>query len=183
MSSHSHNRGRSVKGWAAVRAAGPCCAVLCCDPAKLTQLGGVRGGKGKGGTLPPWQVTAACWFPDGQRFLTAGHDYALYVHSVDGSVERTIRQEQRLYDAVVSRDGSTIVTVGQDKKLHLLRWGCSLQRGGKCNWGGQGAQGTNPCFPAGCVHASRRWAGRCALLPPPHLPLVPTQPLPHRQAV
>lgn len=68
------------------------------------------------------QVTACCWFPDGRQFVSAGHDYALYILSaIDGSVVRTLRQEQRLYDAAVSKDGSTIVTVGQDKKLHLLR--------------------------------------------------------------
>ncbi|GAB4818715.1 hypothetical protein N2152v2_005761 [Parachlorella kessleri] len=66
-------------------------------------------------------VTACCWFPDGQQFLTAGHDYALYICGINGSIVRTVRQEQRLYDALVSRDGSTVVSVGQDKKLHLLR--------------------------------------------------------------
>lgn len=67
-------------------------------------------------------VNAAAWFPDSRHFLAALLDKALYVaDAATGAVTRRLKQTQHTYDVVVSRDGSTVVTVGQDRRLRFHR--------------------------------------------------------------
>lgn len=72
-----------------------------------------------GGDFP---VNAAAWFPDSHHVLAALLDKALYIADArTGAVTRRLKQTQHTYDVAVSRDGSSIVTVGQDRRLRFHR--------------------------------------------------------------
>jgi WD40 repeat protein len=66
---------------------------------------------------------AAAWLPCSTRFVAATPDRQLSVHDLaaGGAAVRRVKAGQHVYDAVVSRDGGTIVSVGQDRRLRFLR--------------------------------------------------------------
>lgn len=68
-------------------------------------------------------ATAATWMPDSSQFLVATPDRQLTMYDValGGGVSRRMKMTSHTYDAVVSRDGSTVVTVGQDRRLRFFR--------------------------------------------------------------
>lgn len=68
-------------------------------------------------------ISAAAWFPNSKRVLiTAGGRELQLVDAVEsGAVVDRWDLGQHTYDAVVSRDGSTCVMVGQDRRLRFLR--------------------------------------------------------------
>jgi WD40 repeat protein len=72
---------------------------------------------------PAEGAIAAAWMPDSRQFLAATPDRQLSLHDVSlgGGVVRRIKLPSHVHDAVVSRDGGTVVTVGQDRRLRYFR--------------------------------------------------------------
>lgn len=68
-------------------------------------------------------ISAAAWLPDSRRVLITAGGRELQLIDVEepGAVADRWELGQHTYDAVVSRDGSTCVMVGQDRRLRFLR--------------------------------------------------------------
>lgn len=86
---------------------------------KMHDMGPTSGGQQRSGGNDA--INAASWFPDGQSFLIAMLNKTLLIYSTDGVLKRRIRQPGYIYDALVSRDGSTVVVVAQDKSSRAAR--------------------------------------------------------------
>jgi len=63
-------------------------------------------------------INAVAWFPSGQFFLVALLNKLILIYSKDGTLIRKIKQPGHVYDAAVSRDGTTIVAVTQHRASH-----------------------------------------------------------------
>ena len=64
-------------------------------------------------------VTSCAWFPDNRRFVSGGLDKCVYQWDIDGKCEE-IQSGSRINDLVISSDGSFMVSVCSDKKIHIL---------------------------------------------------------------
>lgn len=63
-------------------------------------------------------VTVCRWFPDGQSFISASVDRELTVWSLAGAVIHR-QSVDRMYDLAITPDGTKIVAICMDKKLHI----------------------------------------------------------------
>ena len=64
-------------------------------------------------------VTSCAWFPDNRRFVSGGLDKCVYQWDIDGKHVK-LQAESRINDLVISSDGSFMVSVCSDKKIHIL---------------------------------------------------------------
>jgi WD40 repeat protein len=98
----------------AVGGADACLRIFSVPDGKL-ELEVLGGGGGEG-------LAAAVWLPDSARLMAVGAK-ELQTLDVDGGgavLGRTILG-QHTYDAALSHDGGTVITVGQDRRLRFLR--------------------------------------------------------------
>ncbi|KAK9828799.1 hypothetical protein WJX72_002132 [[Myrmecia] bisecta] len=63
-------------------------------------------------------VTACAWLPDSRRFLTGSVDKMSFLLDVEGNILRRWKH-QRINDMAVSADGSTIISVCQERQIRL----------------------------------------------------------------
>jgi WD40 repeat protein len=63
-------------------------------------------------------VTVCRWFPDGQTFISASVDKEIIVWNLAGNIIHQWSLD-RLYDIAITPDGSKMVAICNDRKLHI----------------------------------------------------------------
>src|SRR5271169_1407336 len=63
-------------------------------------------------------VTVCRWFPDGQTFISASVDKEIIVWNLAGTIIHQWSLD-RLYDIAITPDGSKMVAICNDRKLHI----------------------------------------------------------------
>jgi len=65
-------------------------------------------------------VVAAAWFPDGQRFVTAGYDKRTVIWDTDGKILNIVK-DLRVHDLVATSDGEYLVSVVSNNVIRIHR--------------------------------------------------------------